>query len=506
MDSTITGSAPAPALPATPRTRHRLAWDCQTAVWLVAALAFGVEMAVSARYGYDRDELYFLAAGQHLSLGYVDQPVLTPLLARLDSVLTGDTLVGLRALPALGLSALVLLTAAMARVLGASRRGELLAALAAACCGVYIGAMHELTTTAPDLVCWAATLLLVLRLLKTGNPRWWVAIGACAGAGMSAKWNIGFLVAALLVGFLCSSSARPLLRSRWFLAGAVLFVLLASPDFVWQAQHGWPAFGVFGSLQQSAGSNRLMYWPLQILNTSVLLAPLWIRGAWWSLRDQRYRTVGIATAGVIVLQFGLGGKSYYPDAAYTFLFAAGAASLGSLEPRALRWRAVLYSVAGVIAVLLSLPVVPAATLATVPLQKINYDLGEEIGWPSQVALVARVYNQLPSAERPVAAVITANYGEAGAIERYGSAYGLPEAYSGNNAFWFWGPPPARDTAAIAVGVNPGLLRRDFAQVREVAVYRNGLGVSDDEEGTPIYVASGLRVPWSRAWPAFRAYG
>jgi 4-amino-4-deoxy-L-arabinose transferase-like glycosyltransferase len=500
MDATMTARAGVPAVG--PRVignaiRNR-------AVWLVAAAAFGVEMAVSGRYGYVRDELYFLACGQHLAWGYVDQPALTPLLARVDALLTGNTLVGLRALPALGLAALVLLTAAMARALGAGRRGQLLAAIATACCAEYLGAMHELTTTPVDFVCWAAALLAVTKLLTSSDPRWWLALGGYAGVGMDGKWNIGFLVAALAVGFALTPAARPLLRSRYLLCAVVLFAVLASPDFVWQAVHGWPNFAVFAHLQQQAWQNRLLYWPLQAAYTSVVLVPLWVGGIAWALRDARLRVVGIAAVTVIVAQFALGGKPYYPGGIYTFCFAAGATALGDT---ALRRRAVEYIVAAGVSTLISLPVLPAAALARFPVQKINYDLGEEIGWPSQVALIARVYDSLPAAQRSVATVIAGNYGEAGALDRYGPALGLPAVYSGDNNYWLWGAPPARDTVAVVVanGAAPALLRRWFSSVRVAGVYRNGLGVSDDEEGAVIYVATGRRAPWATVWPSFRNY-
>jgi len=153
----------------------------------------------------------------------------------------------------------------------------------------------------------------------------------------------------------------------------------------------------------------------------------------------------------------------------------------------------------------ALPILPAATLRTVPLQKINYDLAESIAWPKQVALVARVYDALPPAERRQTTILTGNYGEAGAVERYGAEYGLPEAYSGANNFWLWGPPPSHDTTAIAVNADPALLRREFRHVRLVATFWNGLGVSDDEEGVQIFLATGLRSSWATAWPAFRNY-
>jgi 4-amino-4-deoxy-L-arabinose transferase-like glycosyltransferase len=483
---------------------------------IIAVAAFVAEMAVSARYGYVRDELYFLSAGQHLAFGYVDQPPLTPLLARLAAVAGGHTLVGLRVVPALALAALVVATAAMSRMLGAGRAGQLLAALAAAACTEYLGAMHELTTTTPDFVFWAITLLLVLKLLASQDPRWWVAIGACVGIASEAKWNIGFLVAALTAGFL-ATDARRLLRSRYLLAGGLIAAALAAPDLIWQAAHGWPSIDVFRALQGDAGHNRAVYWVGQVLFTGPVLVPLWVTGAIWSVRSKaarRFRPVGIACVLVIALQFVLGGKAYYAGGAYTFLLAAGCVPAerwlaarrplaGKIGPAAVLAGAMV--VGAVIAAPVTLPVLPARALHTVPVQKINYDLGEEIAWPKLVALVSREYHARPAAQRRQTTILTGNYGEAGAIDRYGPALGLPQVYSGANNFWLWGPPPAADTAAIAVNLDPAFLHREFRHVRLAATFWNGLGVSDDEQGVPVFVVTGLRSSWARDWPAFRNY-
>ncbi len=483
---------------------------------LIACGAAAVELAVSARYGFVRDELYFLAAGRHLAFGYVDQPLLTPLLARISSALTGDTVVGLRVLPALALAAMVLLTAAVSRRLGAGRTGQLLAALAAATCGEYVAAAHELTTTTPDFLFWTVTLYLVVRLLASQDPRWWLAIGGCVAVASEAKWNIGFLAAALLAGF-ATTDARWLLRSRYLLIGGLMVAALAAPDLVWQAAHGWPNMQVFHALQGQAGHNRATYWPAQVLFTGLALTPVWVTGLLWSLRSvqaRAFRPVGIGCAVAIGLQFALGGKAYYSGGAYAFLLAAGCvpverwladrkAIASRIRPATAMSAAMLAS--ALIFLPVALPVLPARALHVLPLQKINYDLAESIGWPREVALIAHEYHALPVAQRRLTTILAGNYGEAGAIERYGPQFGLPQVFSGSNNFWLWGPPPKADTTAIAVNVDPALLHREFTDVRQVATYWNGLGVSDDEQGAQIYLATGLRSPWAIAWLAFRNY-
>lgn len=501
--------------PAVPDGAAALARPATLWIAVIAAAAFALEMAVSARYGYDRDELYFLVAGHHPAFGYVDQPPLTPLLAWLGAAVTGDTLVGFRVLPAVALAAVVVLTAAMSRRLGAGRTGQILAALAAATCGEYLGGMHELTTTTPDFVFWAVMLLLVTRLLASRDPRWWLAIGACAGVGSEAKWNIGFLVAALAVGFVATAPGdagiRRLLGSRYLLIGCVLAAALAAPDLVWQAAHGWPNLAVFRALNGAGWHNRATYWPAQVFFTGPALTPIWIAGLVWALRNpaaRAFRPAALACAIVIALQFLLGGKPYYPGGAYTFLFAAGAVAaerwLARRAGKAIRLGAVMLAAAAA-GLPIALPVLPAGALHTVALQKINYDLGETIAWPRQVALIAHEYDALPVPQRRHTAILTGNYGEAGAVDRYGPGLGLPQAYSGQNNFWLWGPPPAADSAVIAVNVDPALLRREFAHVRLVATFWNGLGVSDGEQGAPVYLATGLKSSWASAWPAFRDY-
>jgi hypothetical protein len=165
-------------------------------------------------------------------------------------------------------------------------------------------------------------------------------------------------------------------------------------------------------------------------------------------------------------------------------------------------------VPGLLTLPIALPVLPPGALAKVPLQNINYNLGEEVGWQALVAQVATVYHSLPPAQRAQVAIVTGNYGEAGAIDRYGPTLGLPAAYSGHNNYWWWGPPRLPQGIAIIVGLTdrPSWLLRYFGSVRLVGRVHNPWGVANDEEGVPLWLCRQQRQPWPAIWPRFKSYG
>lgn len=256
-------------------------------VVLIALGAVALEFAISARYGYHRDELYFLEAGHHLGLGYVDQPFLAPLIARLESIAFANSLVGLRAIPALLLGAMVVMAASMARLLGGGLVAQRLAALATAICSEYLATAHLLTTTIFDFAAWAGVLWCCTHAFSGGSSRWWLFAGLFTGIGLDAKWNLAFLLAGLVLGVLVIGAARPVVGSRWAVAGFAVAVLLAWPDVVWQAMHRWPNFTVFRSLNHDAGHNRAVYLPAQVIYTGLASTPLWVAGGRLAVATQR---------------------------------------------------------------------------------------------------------------------------------------------------------------------------------------------------------------------------
>jgi 4-amino-4-deoxy-L-arabinose transferase-like glycosyltransferase len=460
--------------------------------------------ALSARYGFHRDELYFLAAARHLAWGYVDQPPLTPALAGLSAGLFGATPVGLRVVATLCGLGTVLLVALIAREVGGGRGAQVFAAAASALGTFLLVVTHMLSTTSVDLLLWTALALVLLRLTRTGEPRWWVAAGAVAGIGLENKWLVLLLCAGWAVALL-AVGPRAVLRSGWLAVGVLVALAVAAPSLVWQAAHGWPLVTLASGISaEDGGENRILFVPLQIAYLSPVLVPTAVAGFVRVWRDPglRWARAGVLVYPVVaVVAVVLGGKPYYVVPPLLVLLAAGAAptlawlARGSTARRV--WSALAAVVGVVVSVLVGLPVLPPAELG--PVLAMNSEAGEQVGWPGFAGTVATAWDALPEAARATAVVFTSNYGEAGALDRYGPGLGLPQPYSGHMSYADWGPPP--DTADGPV-IVVGEAAARFTGCTPLAVNHTTDGVDNDEDDVVVYRCA-LPAPWSQLWPALR---
>jgi 4-amino-4-deoxy-L-arabinose transferase-like glycosyltransferase len=466
-------------------------------------------LAFASRYGYHRDELYFIAAGHHLAWGYADQGPLTPLIARAMTEIAPDSLTVLRLPSALAAGATVLLTGILARELGGTSRAQAIAATSAATGVLVLFSGHLLSTSTFDLLAWTAITWLVVRAVRGREDRFWLAAGVVLGVGLLNKPLPAFLAVGLLAGATVAGP-RKLLRNPYVWVGGAIAVALFSPWVIWQANHGWPQLDVARSIAAGHSGSSEPWWailPFQFLLVSPLLAPVWIAGLVRLLRDREVRNLRfLAWAWVIlaVVFMAAGGKPYYIAGLMPALLAAGSATVDGWLDRGRRGArrallAVAFALSAAIAALISLPIVPAKDAG-----QAVYDVRETIGWPAFARTVAGVYRKLPA--RRGAIIFTSNYGEAGAIDRFGPALGLPQAYSGHNAFGEWGPPPKGSAPVIAIGLGAAETAADFLDCQQAAQIDNGLGIDNDEQGTGVYVCASPRRPWSAEWPSLKHLG
>ena len=473
---------------------------------LPAMAGLSLLLALTAgRYGYHRDELYFLVL--HPAWGYVDQPPFLPWLARTVASVS-DSLIVLR-LPALLLTVgSVPVVASITRELGGARLAQSLAAWGYAFGTFTLVFGHLLLTASVDLLVWPLVVLLVLRALLR-DPRWWWAAGLVVGLSTYNKWLITLLVLSLVGGLLIAGPRR-MLVSRSLLGAAGLAVLVALPNIIWQLRHGLPQLAMGQALSaENAEDVRSSVLPLLLVMVGPLATPVWLVGLVALLRRPAWRPVrALAPAlALVVLLTVLGGSQvYYPYGLLSAVFAVGCVPVAeAIRTTGRRWLAVVVVTLHVASgVAISSAALPLPLLVQTVVPDVNQTIGDQVGWPAYVAQVDRVTDAALAAD-PRTAVLTSNYGEAGALVVLGRHPDVP-VVSGLNALWDQGGPPAGTTTVVVVGAALAAVQTEFARCTTVDRLSSGVDLDNEEEGQPVAVCTGPRRPWAELWPDLRHLG
>jgi 4-amino-4-deoxy-L-arabinose transferase-like glycosyltransferase len=471
-------------------------------VWISAVGVVALLLAVSGRYGFHRDETYFVMAGRSLDWGYVDQPPLTPLVARVSETLFGTSPTALRVLPALAVGGVAILAAAMARRFGGGRVAQVFAAFAGGWTGVLLGEGHLLSTAVFDYFFWTLGLWIVVRLLDGDDARWWLALGLVVGAGLENKHTMAFFAAAILVGLLATRQ-RKLLASPYLWLGVAVAALIALPNLIWQANHGWPQLEVAEALR-ARSDGPLVFVIQQPALLSITLAIPAFAGLWWLGRSEEarpWRPLPIAYLVLFAVFLVTGGKSYYVAPMYSALLAAGGVWFERLS---VSWRRVVggLTVLGVaVGLFIALPLLPIERVGSFDP---TGELGETVGWPELIDQITAAHQMIPAEQRERAVVFTGSYGEAGAVDVLGPEVGLPAAASGHNNYWLWGPPPEHGPI-IGVGSVAAELQLICPDLARVATLDNPYGVGNEVADQPLFLCLQPSGQLSDVWDRLRHY-
>ncbi|HEX6425631.1 MAG TPA: glycosyltransferase family 39 protein [Acidimicrobiales bacterium] len=478
---------------------------------VIAGGVLALHLALGGRYGFHRDELYYLAAGRHPALGYVDQPPVVPLLARALTDVAGEHLWVLRAAAGAAHAGVVVVAAATARALGGGRRAMTMAALATATMPLYLATGSLFQTVVLDQLWWAVVVFVVVRLLTGADHRWWLAAGVVAGVGLQTKWTIALLGLGLAAGVAAVPEARRHLRTPWLWVGAAVALVLWLPNLAWQAANDWPTLEFMRNNNARVRDEEgpVGFVLLQVAFVGPLAVPLVGAGLVWLWRDRRFRVLAVASATVAMVLLVVGGKAYYLGPLYPLGAAAGAVAAAPwLSARLHRWRRAVGALAanGLIPLAVLVPVAPVVVYADV-LHAVNDDLNEQVGWPEMVDVVAAVVDVLPEDERADLRVITASYGEAAAIDLYGPARGLPRgtALSAHNSYADWWPDGEPAGTFVTVRYRPSAVAPYCDTLGPVAVVETIDGIANEMAGTPVLVCRHLRVAPEELRDALRHY-
>jgi hypothetical protein len=487
----------------------------------------------SGAYGFFRDEFYYIACSEHLAPGYVDHPPLSILLLKLSRLLLGDSLVAIRFLPALARAVTVFLTGWMTREMGGGRAAQVMAALCVMIAPVHLGIGNFYSMNVFEILVWTAAAALLIRLIREPSLRLWLGLGLLLGLGLQNKISVIWLGAGLTLGLLITP-LRSSLRTRGpWLAAAIAFLLFL-PHILWQVAHGWPTleFMRVATQEKMAAISPMEFLTGQILAMHPVVFPIWLCGLIYLMvtrEGERFRLLGVIYLAVVALLIVSGrSRGGYLAPAYPMLLAAGgivlekAARLSALRLWFKEAVIVLLVVGGLVTAPLALPVLPvesyiayAAFLGFAPSTEENKDVAalpqfyaDMHGWEAMVGTVADVYREAISREgEPAApgdwAVLTPNYGSAGAIDFLGRDLGAPPAISGHNNYWFWGPgdPPPRNLIILGGRLED---HGECGTVRQAAIIDCGLCMPY-ENNRPVFVCKDLKISLGEIWPHERHF-
>lgn len=490
-----------------------------------AFVVLHVVVTVFGGYGYFIDEFYYVACAKRPAFGYVDHPPLAPLVLAATRLVLGDSLLAIR-IPAFLAGAVIVWAAGrMTLEFGGGRWAALTTAAVVALAPGVLAMTGFFSVNAFEALAWVLFTWTFVRMVRTGNVRLWILIGALAGLGFESKHTMVTLIAAVGAGVLLTR-ARALVWNRWFAWGAALALALAAPNAIWQIANGFPSLEFYrnAALFKNKPSPPLATIVEQLRFTGLFTAPVWIAGLAWFLVSReggRWRALGIAY--VVLLALLIVSQQSRPDrllGIYPVLIAAGTVVVERrLRRPAARAAVTAILLAGCIpAVPIVIGVLPPDTLAryvawlgietsgergkTSPIPQL---LADRTGWESLVAQVADIHASLPPEDRRQALVYAPSYGQAGAIDLLGRRYGLPRTIAAQNSYWHWSRQEGVDTdVLIAIGADPKDLRALFREVRQVGVTSCTYCMSWRDD-MPIYVARRSIAPVSSVWDRARHY-
>jgi hypothetical protein len=491
----------------------------------IGLATFVLHLLTSGGYGYQRDELYFINNAQHLAWGYVDQPPLIALIAKFALFVFGDSLTGLRFLPALAAGATVVMSGRIARRLGGGLVAQGLAMVALALAPFYLAIGNLLTMNAFEPLLWTAAAYVFFKADEDDRIGRWLLLGLVLGLGFLNKYSMFFYAGSAAIAIALSPQRRVVKRPGLWLALAVA-IALVTPNLIWQAAHGWPQFEV---LRNAAAGKNVALGPLrffgeQILMMNPLSALLWIGGLGFLLFSEdgrKMRWFGYTYLMLAAVYIGLQAKVYYLAPIYPILMAAGAVALErALKPRPV-WT-VVYATALVafgLAIapeafpLLPLPAflgyerlidVRGIKMEKHPEGLVPQHFADMLGWRTLAQTMSRAYAGLPPAQQAKAVILTRDYGQAAALEFFAADYRLPAALSGHNNYFLYGTKGSSGDVVLALGLDPAFLRTEWRSVKRIATFHDDY-LLPDQNDLPVYLCTGRIENFALWWPHTKRY-
>lgn len=420
-----------------------------------------------------RDEFLYFEQGNHVALGYLENPPLIGWLAYISQLL-GGSFFTLKLWPSLFGALTYLFTGKIIIALGGRFYAVFLAFLAFVF-GAYLRMHYLFQPNFLEIFFYTLIAYALVQYIISQKNIWLYLWGIACGLGMLSKYSVAFFIVSILIGLAISNQRKIYFNYHFYLAGLVGLILFA-PNVYWQISHNYPLKVHMLELQET----QLQYNSAGDFIKDQLLFLLggvfiWTIGLLYILLTKKGRVFLVFFIAYFI-EIGLliycKGKSYYAMGLYPVLIAFGAFNIERLTTRYVRiLRYVLITplfYVGYISMPLTLPILPPEKLASMYEERnvkqlgvlkwedqkdhaIPQDFADMVGWKEVVERAANCFHTMNEEDKPNTIILCRNYGFAGAFNYYRKLYNLPPAISDNGSFLLWMPDTFHITNIILIG-------------------------------------------------------
>ena len=484
-------------------------------LFFLAALKFILPFLLqNGLYEPHRDEMLYVAEGNHLAWGFMEVPPLLSLLAW-TTHLFNNNIFWLKFWPSF-FGALTMIISGKIVLSLSGRSFAIFMLFLSFIFGAFLRMHFLFQPNFLEIFFWTAIAYATIRFTQTKQIKWLYVLGVCCGLGMLSKYSVLFYIVSLVLGLLISNQ-RSIFQNKHLYIAAFIGLILFLPNFIWQYKLHFPVAFHMNKLQQT----QLQYISPSsflidqfIMNFPVVF--VWIAGLFALLfvKDlKEYRFIGFAYFIIIGLLLLLHGKNYYAMGAYPVLLAFGSYQLEMFTKYRYKYARVFFIaipfILGYYLIPIALPIMEPSKLSAFYEKRnikrigvLNWEDGEShplpqdfadmLGWEEMASKSAKAFHSLNDSEKLNTLLFCDNYGEAGALNYYAKKYKLPETYSDNASFLYWMPDSLHFNNIVLVTDDIHEMEHDFLRnFKEVVLFDSITTPYSREKGSLILLLKGM---------------
>ncbi|WP_338358879.1 ArnT family glycosyltransferase [Yeosuana marina] len=483
-----------------------------------------LHLIADSHSGFQGDELLHIETGNHLAFGYMEFPPLIGLIAFIQNLFQSHSVFVHHLFSHIATLLILIYVAITTIELGGKNKAVFLVLLAIIIAPGFGRSQQLFQPVVFSQLFWVLGFYQLVRFINYLDKKslWYLTLFCILG--FLTKYDSVFFLFGLSALLLFKKTRIALIKHKFWL-NTIVFVLCIVPNIIWQFRNDFPLLQMTHRLYETQldDISRLSNVTGLLIAINPIVSLLLVVPALIYLFKSKDKSVVRILSTAISLSFLLllytNGKSYYFFPIILTLLPFGGIFW---EQRVLvkrKW--ILYPVSFLL--LLGAVLIPFG----MPVYSFNRYLekvypheekeiqGGEYGvkydeyytqekWATTIKELKSVYDSLPNNEKQDCLIWGKHYGQAGAVNLFGTPYQLPKAFSYHGSFYSWAPKGQMPDVVIALSYRVGtFFNAYFEDVTLVKTIYNPYADNEEELYQRIYICKKPRQSFNKLKELFR---